>query len=99
MNEKTEKKVSFKPTIMDQALMETIGWSEEDIKGFGEDVDEEEMVGTKEEDQKVGTKDDISCEPGVVSPPLIKQTVASAAKSSANKITPEQKARTNKNRM
>ena len=97
MNEKAEKKVSFKPTLMDQALMDKIGWSEEDIRCFVEDVDEEEKVGTMKEDQKVGAKEDVSGAPGFGSPALTKQTVASEAKSAANKIIPKQKARINKN--
>ena len=55
MNEKKDKKVSFKPTLMDQALMEKIGWSEEDVQSFVEDIDEEEKVGTMKEEQKVAT--------------------------------------------
>ena len=65
MNEKKEKKVSFKPTLMDQALMEKIGWSEEDVQSFVEDIDEEEKVGTMKEEQKVATmKEGISGAPG-----------------------------------
>ena len=55
MSDKTDKKVSFKPTLMDQALMEKIGWSEEDVRSFVEDVNEEEKVETMKEEQKVGT--------------------------------------------
>lgn len=100
MSDKTEKKVSFKPTLMDQALMDKIGWSEEDVQSFVEDVDEEEKVRTMKEDQKVGTmKEGVSGAPGFCSPALAKQTVALKEKSAANKITPEQKARNNKNRV
>ena len=65
MNEKKDKKVSFKPTLMDQALMEKIGWSEEDVQSFVEDIDEEEKVGTMKEEQKVATmQEGISGAPG-----------------------------------
>ena len=94
MNEKAEKKVSFKPTLMDQALMEKIGWSEEEVQSFVEDIDEEEKVGTMKEEQKVATmQEGISGAPGFFSPGLAKQTVV------PNKITPKKKARMNRNRI
>ena len=43
-----------KKTHIDTKLMEKIGWSEEDIISFVKDVEEEEKVEAKNENQKVG---------------------------------------------
>ena len=91
-----------KKTHIDTKLMEKIGWSEEDIISFVKDVEEEEKVETKNENQKVGAKqkEDVSGAPGLGSTPIEKQTVVTENKSqslTSNKITPEQKARINKN--
>ena len=78
-----------KKTHIDEKLMEKIGWSEEDVISFVKDVEEEEKVDTKSE---IKQKNDLTNAPIFSSPPCQKQTVASAAKSAAAKITPEQKA-------
>ena len=84
---------------LSKRLMDRIGWSAEEIQLFVDDVEEDEKVmGTKNEE--MGEKKGITAKPGVVSPPLKQQTVGSAAKSAAaNDLTPEQKARINKNRI
>ena len=89
-----------KKTHIDKKLMEQIGWSEEDIISFVKDVEEEEKVETKNEDEKVGAKpkEDVSGAAGFFSPALAKQTV-DPKEANANKITPEQKARINRNRI
>ena len=86
-----------KTTHMDKKLLDQIGWSKEDIRCFVKDVEEEEKVGIKNEEVET-KKIDISATPRVFSPPCQKQTVASAAKSVAAKITPEQKATIHVNR-
>ena len=62
---------------------------------FVKDVEEEEKVDTKSE---IKQKNDLTNAPIFSSPPCQKQTVASAAKSAAAKITPEQKAAIHVNR-
>ena len=89
-----------KDTDLSKRLMDRIGWSAEEIQSFLDDVEEEEKVlGTKNEEMR--KKKGITAMPGVVSPPANKwQTVGYAVKSAAtNDLTPEQKARINKNRI
>ena len=93
-----------KRTYIDEGVMKRIGWSEEDVICFVKDVEEEEKVETKNENQKVGAKqkEDVSGASGLGSTPIEKQTVVAETKSqslTSNKITPEQKARINKNRI
>ena len=89
-----------KDTDLSERLMDRIGWSAEEIQSFVDDVEEEEKVmGTKNEE--MSKKKGITAMPGDVSPPVNKwQTVGYAVKSAAaNDLTPEQKARINRNRI